>query len=67
LLTAGSRAIYARGVLALWIPASSKAAVERVQDLTLPGVHVIAVAKPELAPYGQHRWTRSRNLEFGSR
>jgi molybdate transport system substrate-binding protein len=53
LLTAGSRAIYARGVLALWIPASSKAAVERVQDLTLPGVHVIAVAKPELAPYGQ--------------
>jgi molybdate transport system substrate-binding protein len=53
LLTAGSRAIYARGVLALWIPESSKAAVERVQDLTLPGVHVIAVAKPELAPYGQ--------------
>lgn len=53
LLTAGSRAVYARGVLALWIPESSKAAVQRVQDLTLPGVRVIAVAKPELAPYGQ--------------
>jgi molybdate transport system substrate-binding protein len=53
LLAAGSRAVYARGVLALWIPAGSKAAVQRVQDLTLPGVRVIAVAKPELAPYGQ--------------
>jgi molybdate transport system substrate-binding protein len=53
LLAAGTRAVYARGVLALWIPASSKAAVRRVQDLTLPEVHVIAIAKPELAPYGQ--------------
>src|SRR5580700_28585 len=52
LLTAGSRAVYARGVLALWIPAG-RPSVERVQDLTRPEVHVIAVAKPELAPYGQ--------------
>ncbi len=53
LLAAGSRAVYARGVLALWIPSSSRAAVERIQDLTRPDVHIIAVAKPELAPYGQ--------------
>ena len=53
MLTVSSRAIYARGVLALWIPESSKAMVERVQDLTRPNVRVIAVAKPELAPYGQ--------------
>jgi molybdate transport system substrate-binding protein len=53
LLTAASRAIYARGTLALWIPESSKAAVQRIQDLTLPDVRVIAIAKPELAPYGQ--------------
>jgi molybdate transport system substrate-binding protein len=53
MLAAGSRAVYARGVLALWIPAASQAAVERIQDLTRPDVHVIAVAKPELAPYGQ--------------
>jgi molybdate transport system substrate-binding protein len=52
MLTAGSRAVYARGELALWIPAG-RPAVEHVQDLTLPAVHVIAVAKPELAPYGQ--------------
>jgi molybdate transport system substrate-binding protein len=53
LLVSGSRAVYARGVLALWIPASSKAAVNRLEDLTLPAVRVIAIAKPDLAPYGQ--------------
>jgi molybdate transport system substrate-binding protein len=54
-LLPGSRAIYATGVLALWIPAHSIAApaVSRLQDLTRPEVHVIAMAKPELAPYGQ--------------
>jgi molybdate transport system substrate-binding protein len=52
MLAAGSRAVYARGVLALWIPAG-RPAVERLQDLTRPDVHIIAVAKPELAPYGQ--------------
>lgn len=51
LLLPGSRAIYATGVLAMWIP-PGKAAISRVEDLASPGVHVIAVAKPELAPYG---------------
>lgn len=53
LLAPGSRAVYARGVLALWIPAGSKAQVQRIQDLTQADVHVIAIAKPDLAPYGQ--------------
>jgi molybdate transport system substrate-binding protein len=53
MLVAGSRAIYARGVLALWTPESSKAVIERVQDLARLDVHIIAVAKPDLAPYGQ--------------
>src|SRR5579871_109365 len=53
LLTPASRAVYARGVLALWIPAGSKAAVRRIEDLTSPDVRVIAIAKPDLAPYGQ--------------
>jgi molybdate transport system substrate-binding protein len=53
MLATGSRAVYARGVLAMWIPESSKAGIQRIQDLTLPAVRVIAVAKPELAPYGQ--------------
>ena len=53
LLVAGSRAVYARGVLALWIPESGHGAVRRIQDLKLPGVRVIAIAKPDLAPYGR--------------
>src|SRR6202140_1429775 len=49
----GSRAVYARGVLALWIPTPSKTRVSRIEDLVSNDVRFIAVAKPELAPYGQ--------------
>jgi molybdate transport system substrate-binding protein len=51
LLTPGSKAIYATGMLALWIP-NGGSPVQRLEDLTNPAVHVIAIAKPELAPYG---------------
>jgi molybdate transport system substrate-binding protein len=53
LLVSGSRAVYAIGILALWIPPQSKATVSRVEDLNSPAVRVIGAAKPELAPYGQ--------------
>jgi molybdate transport system substrate-binding protein len=48
----GSRAVYATGILALWIPPRSRVTVSSPADLALPGVKVIAIAKPELAPYG---------------
>ena len=51
LLVPGSRAVYAIGVLALWVP-SAAMSVKSIEDLLSPKVHVIAVAKPELAPYG---------------
>ncbi len=53
LLQPGSRAVYATGVLALWIPASSHAKVNRIEDLVSPDVKVIAAANPQLAPYGE--------------
>lgn len=53
LLLAGSRAVYARGVLALWVPPGTKAPINRVDDLGDPKIRFIAIAKPELAPYGQ--------------
>jgi molybdate transport system substrate-binding protein len=52
LLMPGTPAPYAIGVLALWIPSASSP-VHRIEDLVSPEVHTIAVAKPELAPYGQ--------------
>ncbi len=52
LLVPGSRAVYAIGVLALWIPPKSPASLDRIEDLASPSVRNIAIAKPELAPYG---------------
>ena len=52
LLVAGTRAVYAIGVLALWLPPDSPAAAGRIEDLSSPTVRTIAIAKPELAPYG---------------
>jgi molybdate transport system substrate-binding protein len=48
----GSRAVYATGILALWIPPRSPAIISKPADLAQPAVKVIALAKPELAPYG---------------
>jgi molybdate transport system substrate-binding protein len=52
LLVPGSRTIYAEGALALWIPPGAPAGISRIEDLTSQQVKVIAIAKPELAPYG---------------
>lgn len=52
LLLPGSRMVYAQGVLALWIPPGATGQVKQIGDLTAEQVKVIAVAKPELAPYG---------------
>ncbi len=52
MLAPGSNAVYAVGVLALWIPPSSKAQVSKLDDLKSADVRVIALANPKLAPYG---------------
>jgi molybdate transport system substrate-binding protein len=52
LLVPGSRAVYAIGVLALWIPPASAAKIDGPEALVQPAVKVIVLAKPELAPYG---------------
>jgi molybdate transport system substrate-binding protein len=44
-----SRAIYAQGQLALWIPKGGSG----LPDLAGPMVRYVAVAQPELAPYGK--------------
>jgi molybdate transport system substrate-binding protein len=52
LLTEGSKAVYARGKLVLWVPPGSQAHVARLEDLRNADVRIIAVANPKLAPYG---------------
>jgi molybdate transport system substrate-binding protein len=55
LLLPRSRAVYATGILALWIPPGSAAGAVKIdgpEGLVQPAVKVIALAKPELAPYG---------------
>jgi molybdate transport system substrate-binding protein len=52
LLVAGSKAVYARGRLVLWVPPGSRAHVERVEDLKGGDVKIVAIANPKLAPYG---------------
>ena len=52
-LAARSKAVYATGILALWIPSGSPAKIVQLTDLTSGEVRVIAIARPELAPYGE--------------
>jgi molybdate transport system substrate-binding protein len=53
LLTPGTRAIYARGRLVLWLPAGSSLKIERIEDITAKQFDRIAIAKPDVAPYGK--------------
>jgi molybdate transport system substrate-binding protein len=53
LLTDGTRAVYARGRLVLWLPPGRDASVNRVEDLAGDAVKRVAIAKPDVAPYGQ--------------
>jgi molybdate transport system substrate-binding protein len=65
-LLADSRAVYARGQLALWIPKGEPGSTPTLNHLTAPRIRYIAIAQPELAPYGlaavealkaAHLWT----------
>ncbi|HWE51763.1 MAG TPA: molybdate ABC transporter substrate-binding protein [Bryobacteraceae bacterium] len=71
LLAPGSRAIYATGILALWIPPGGRtrieSSIERIEDLANPAVRTIAVAKPELAPYGAATVETLKNLGLWDR
>jgi molybdate transport system substrate-binding protein len=53
LLTPGSRAVYARGRLVMWLPPASHLKAARIEDITAKEFERIAIAKPDVAPYGQ--------------
>lgn len=53
LLTSAIPQIYARGRLVLWTPAGSPLKLQTIHDLTKPEFERIAIAKPDIAPYGE--------------
>ena len=53
LLAPGTRAVYARGRLVIWLPPGSNLKIERIQDIATKAFDRIAVAKPDVAPYGR--------------
>jgi molybdate transport system substrate-binding protein len=52
LILPSTRAIYARGELVLWVPDAS-VPVEHIEDLARASVTHVAIANPQLAPYGR--------------
>jgi molybdate transport system substrate-binding protein len=52
LLTPDTTQIYARGRLVVWTPAGSALRLQTLHDLTKREFERIAIAKPDLAPYG---------------
>ncbi len=47
-----SRKVYAMGQLALWVPSAEPHEFQDLKDLSAPKIRFVAVAQPELAPYG---------------
>ncbi len=52
LLTPGTRALYARGRLVMWLPPNGLKA-ERIEDIVGEAYERIAIPKPDVAPYGR--------------
>lgn len=63
-LNGDSRAIYAKGQLALWIPNGASSGIQELKDLTAPKIRFIAVAQPALAPYGQAAVDALKNVRL---
>jgi molybdate transport system substrate-binding protein len=53
LLAPGTNQLFARGRLILWIPPNSSFTLNRIEDIARPEVERIALAKPDVAPYGR--------------
>lgn len=52
LIIADTKAIYARGRITLWIAATNKAEISKLEDLAHPAVEKVSIANPDHAPYG---------------
>lgn len=64
LLVPGTQALYARGRLVLWIPPGSRLTLDRVEDVRRKEVERVAIAKPDVAPYGRATVEALRSLNL---
>jgi molybdate transport system substrate-binding protein len=53
LLVPGTAALYARGRLVLWTPPTSRVQLNSIEEVRRAEVERIAIAKPDVAPYGR--------------
>jgi molybdate transport system substrate-binding protein len=53
LVAPDSQALYARGRLVVWTPPQSRVKISHIEDVTSADVKTVAIAKPDLAPYGR--------------
>lgn len=53
LIVPGTAALYARGRLVMWMPAGSSITLNGIEELRRAEVERIAIAKPDVAPYGR--------------
>lgn len=58
---AGSRAVYALGQLVLWMPRGEESGVRNLAGLRGGHVRFVAIAQPDLAPYGEASVEALRN------
>jgi molybdate transport system substrate-binding protein len=66
LIVPGASKVFARGRLVLWIPPGSSLALSRVEEITRAEVERVAVAKPDVAPYGRAAVEALRALNLWS-
>ncbi|HKY29456.1 MAG TPA: molybdate ABC transporter substrate-binding protein [Pyrinomonadaceae bacterium] len=64
LLTPGTNRVYARGSLVVWVPSGSLLNLTRVEDLTRKEYERVAIAKPDIAPYGEAALETLRALKI---
>ena len=66
-LLSDSRAVYARGRLVVWVPPGAKVSPSGLKDLAGDEIRIIALAKPEVAPYGRAAVETLRSLRLWDR
>ena len=52
LITRGTARSYARGTLVIWLAEASQIELGRIEDLSAKQIERVAIAKPDVAPYG---------------